>query len=220
MELLELKVELPMVLEIDYKGGKDYIDKWGVGGRMRHVQTRFHFLRELKEKEIIKIKWISTDENTADIFMKNLSGPMFEKHARTVIGDDEYFGGSNIESTLTRDSQGESVRVGKLTNKNKGKIGHPTEVADSEATYKREHVGRTNHEETTQDTETGATQGKWVREKDSGFVERLWDQEKDGEIRITWTKINGDKSRLNSCGTVAMGLSWLMNRNSKKESDN
>ena len=100
------------------------------------------------------------------------------------------------------------VRVGKLTNKNKGKIGHPTEVADSEATYKREHVRRTNHEETTRDTETGATQGKWVREKDGGFVERLWVREKDSEIRINmdenkwgqitieqvWDRCNGTKS--------------------------
>ena len=76
-----------------------------------------------------------------------------------------------------------TVRVGKSTNKLKGKIGHPTEVADDEATCKREHVGRTNQEETTQDTETGTTQGKWVLEKDSGFKERLWDREKDGEIK-------------------------------------
>jgi hypothetical protein len=50
LESLGLTVELPMLLEIDNKGGKEFINSWSVGGRMRHVQTRFHFLRELKEQ--------------------------------------------------------------------------------------------------------------------------------------------------------------------------
>ena len=74
LESLGLKVELPMIIEVDNKGGKDYIDSWSVGGRMRHIQTKFHFLRELKEQGIIAVKWISTDSNTADVFTKNLNG--------------------------------------------------------------------------------------------------------------------------------------------------
>jgi hypothetical protein len=51
---------------------------------------RESFLRELNEEGIITVKWIPTEEDNADIFMKNLNGPAFEKHASTYIGIDEY----------------------------------------------------------------------------------------------------------------------------------
>ena len=116
LESLGLKVELPMIIEVDNKGGKDYIDSWSVGGRMRHIQTKFHFLRELKEQGIIAVKWISTDSNTADVFTKNLNGLAFEKHIKVFVGEDEYYakGKDKIEKPQVCDSQGESVGLGNL----------------------------------------------------------------------------------------------------------
>ena len=40
LESMELKVELPMRLEIDNKGTVDLINNWSVGGRTRHVKRR------------------------------------------------------------------------------------------------------------------------------------------------------------------------------------
>ena len=48
------------------------------------------FLRDLKEEGIIEVQWIAGDSNSADLFTKNLEGPLFEKHARVYCGDDEY----------------------------------------------------------------------------------------------------------------------------------
>jgi hypothetical protein len=42
LEYLGLIVELPMMIEIDDKGGKDFIDSWSVGRQMQHIQTKFH----------------------------------------------------------------------------------------------------------------------------------------------------------------------------------
>ena len=72
-----LKVKLPMLLEMDNKGGKDIINSWAVGGRTRHIDVRMFFLRELKEEGILKCNWISTDDNSSDLFTKNLDGPTF-----------------------------------------------------------------------------------------------------------------------------------------------
>jgi hypothetical protein len=47
--------------------------------------------------------WILIDENSADLFTKNLPGPLFEKHANVFIGN-----GSDDLSNSS-DSQGESV---------------------------------------------------------------------------------------------------------------
>jgi len=79
-----------MILQVDNKGAKDLVNNWSVGGRMRHVEVREFFLRDLKEDGIIKVEWISTADNSADLFTKNLSGPEFEKHAATYVGFDEY----------------------------------------------------------------------------------------------------------------------------------
>ena len=52
MESLELKVKLPIILEVDDKGTVDLINNWSVGGRTRHVETRQLFLRGIKDKGV------------------------------------------------------------------------------------------------------------------------------------------------------------------------
>ena len=79
-----------MRLEVDNKGAKDLTHNWSVGGRTRHVNVREWFLRDLKEEGVVEVKWISGDNNSADLFTKNLQGPLFEKHVRTYCGEDEY----------------------------------------------------------------------------------------------------------------------------------
>ena len=39
LESLKLKVELPMVLEMDNSGAVDTVNSWSVGGRTRHVDV-------------------------------------------------------------------------------------------------------------------------------------------------------------------------------------
>ena len=97
LESMGLQVELPMILEVDNKGTVDLANNWSVGGRTRHVDVRQNFLRELKEDGILIIRWISGDENDTDIHTKNLAGPLFEKHARTYFGNDEYNGCDSSE---------------------------------------------------------------------------------------------------------------------------
>ena len=88
---LRLQVELPMILEIDNKGAKDLIDNWSVGGRLRHVEVKQFFLRELKEEGLLKVVWLNSTDNTADLFTKNLGGPLFTQHTWTVCGEDDYY---------------------------------------------------------------------------------------------------------------------------------
>ena len=51
---------------------------------------RNYFLRELKDEGVLSIKHVSGEDNEADIFTKTTSGPVFEKHIRKFVGDDEY----------------------------------------------------------------------------------------------------------------------------------
>ena len=85
----KFKVQLSMI-EVDNKGAKDVSNNWSVGGRLRHIDVRQFFLRDLKEDGMVVLKWISTDNNSTDMFTKNLHGPAFEKDATVLVGKDEY----------------------------------------------------------------------------------------------------------------------------------
>ena len=87
---LGLKVELPMILEVDNRGAKDLTCNWTVGGRTRHVEVKQFFLRELREQGLIEVRWCNGESMTSDLFTKNLAGPLFDKHAQSFVGRDQY----------------------------------------------------------------------------------------------------------------------------------
>ena len=51
-----LKVQLPMVLEMDNQGAVDLANGWSVGGCTHHVDVQIHYIRELKEVPMLLIK--------------------------------------------------------------------------------------------------------------------------------------------------------------------
>jgi hypothetical protein len=90
LESLELEVELPMILKMDNTGAVDIANSWSVGGRTRHVDVRNYFLRELKDQGLLVIKHIAGDKNDADIFTKNVTSAIFNRHVPLYVGTDEY----------------------------------------------------------------------------------------------------------------------------------
>jgi hypothetical protein len=90
IESLGLKVKLPMKLEMDNKGAVDLANNWSVGGRTRHIGTKIEFLRGYKENGVLEVVWIPGSENEADLFTKNLGGPLFRRFAPVFVGEDEY----------------------------------------------------------------------------------------------------------------------------------
>jgi hypothetical protein len=85
-----LRVEKPMILEIDNKGMVDIANNWSVGSQTCHMNTRYYFLRELKEAGVIRVIWRSGLDMPSDMLTKNLARPLFEKHSTTYCGQDEY----------------------------------------------------------------------------------------------------------------------------------
>jgi hypothetical protein len=79
LESMGLKVEKPMIIEIDNKGTVDLTRNWSVGGQTCHVEMRQYFLHDLN---VIIAKWIS-----GNLFTKNLPGPLFKKHMATYCGE-------------------------------------------------------------------------------------------------------------------------------------
>ena len=85
-----LSVDLSMVIEIDNQGAVHLANNWSVGGRTRHVDIQNYFLQELKDNGMLVIRHVPGVDNDADIFTKNTTEAIFEKHIRRFVGDDEY----------------------------------------------------------------------------------------------------------------------------------
>lgn len=76
-----------MILEMDNKGGIDWINNWSSGGRTRHMDTKHAWLRELKEKGWIRFTHVPGKDNEPDILTKNVDGPLFERHGSNWVSD-------------------------------------------------------------------------------------------------------------------------------------
>ena len=77
LNLFRLKIELPIIIEIDNKGYIDLINNWSVSGRTRHIDIKKNYLRELKENRVIELKLCPDKENSSNLFTKNLGGLAF-----------------------------------------------------------------------------------------------------------------------------------------------
>ena len=51
----------------------------------RHIDRKLFKLREMRGAGIVKVQYIPTDENTADLFTKVLKRQPFEKHRKVVL---------------------------------------------------------------------------------------------------------------------------------------
>jgi hypothetical protein len=47
--------------------------------RMKHIDIKYHYVRECMAKKKIDLFWVPSDDNTADLFTKNLGRIKFEK---------------------------------------------------------------------------------------------------------------------------------------------
>ena len=80
IESLSLQVKLPMVVRVDYRGAVELANGWNVNGGTKHIDVRLAFVRELKEAGTLKIEWIPTEINPADMFTKNVDENSMRRH--------------------------------------------------------------------------------------------------------------------------------------------
>ncbi len=54
--------------------------------RTKHTDTMYHFVREFVEDGFIRIIFVRTTENKADIFTKNVTGELYDTHTKSFLG--------------------------------------------------------------------------------------------------------------------------------------
>ena len=87
-----IEVELPIVVKTDNIGALFMSQNSSTGVRTRHVDTRYHFIRENVEDGIVRVEFVKSCDNDSDIFTKNVSQEIYEKHVKKFLGGIEDIG--------------------------------------------------------------------------------------------------------------------------------
>ena len=72
LEELKVEIQRPVRLYVDNKSTISLAMNPVAHGRSKHIETRFHFLREKVSKKQLDLRYCSTEMQLADIFTKGL----------------------------------------------------------------------------------------------------------------------------------------------------
>jgi hypothetical protein len=78
---MEKDLELPIIMHVDNTGAIYLANNYSTGPRTKHIDIRTHFVRDLIINGILKVVFIKSEDNDADIFTKNVSEELYEKHS-------------------------------------------------------------------------------------------------------------------------------------------
>ena len=85
MYTIGIDIKLPIITRVDNIGAIFLGNNSSVGQRTKHIDIRSHFVREYIEDDVIKLVFVQTADNEADIFTKNTSEDLFNKHSSKFI---------------------------------------------------------------------------------------------------------------------------------------
>jgi hypothetical protein len=80
-----INVALPVVVRVDNIGAIWMAENASAGSRTKHVELKYHFIRQYVEEGFIRIIFVRTDENISDVFTKNVTGEIQDRHAREFV---------------------------------------------------------------------------------------------------------------------------------------
>jgi hypothetical protein len=79
LDSLGIKVKLPIIVKVDNVGAIFMSENATATNRTRHVDARYHFIREFIMDGFIKVIFVKSEENKADPFTKNVKSDLYEK---------------------------------------------------------------------------------------------------------------------------------------------
>ena len=86
LEDLEFPQRGPTLMHEDNQGAVCLMKNNVMHSRAKHIDVRYHFIRELVGSKVVNVQYCRTDDNVADIMTKLLPRPLFEKHRARLLG--------------------------------------------------------------------------------------------------------------------------------------
>ena len=86
LQTMNIAVELPITVHVDNVGAI-WLSNRNTGDRTKHIDIRTAFVKEYQETGKIVIKFVKSEDNEADIFTKNTSSIIFQRHQEKLVWD-------------------------------------------------------------------------------------------------------------------------------------
>ena len=83
LESLGIEVQKPIIVHLDNVGAIFVAETPSATKQTRHIDARYHFVREYIVDGTIRIIFVSSKNNKADLFTKNVTSEVYEEH----VGD-------------------------------------------------------------------------------------------------------------------------------------
>jgi hypothetical protein len=80
-----IKVMLPIEIQVDNVGAIFIAENVSATSRTKHIDIRYHYVREFIDEGFLKVKFVKSSENKSDIFTKNVSSELYNKHKGNFI---------------------------------------------------------------------------------------------------------------------------------------
>jgi hypothetical protein len=83
----EIKIEYkkPINVYVDNIGAIFLAGNRNSSDRSKHIDMKYHFVRDLIDEGLIDVKFVCSPENLADLFTKNLNGELYEMHLSKLL---------------------------------------------------------------------------------------------------------------------------------------
>jgi hypothetical protein len=80
-----ITIAFPIIIKVDNVGAIYLANNHTTSQRTKHIDIRQHFVREYIEDGILKVVFVKSEDNDADIFTKNTTEELFNKHSEKLV---------------------------------------------------------------------------------------------------------------------------------------
>jgi hypothetical protein len=82
VDFMGYKINFPIMIKVDNVGAIYLANNHTTSQRTKHIDIRQHFVRKFIEDGIMKLIFVKSEDNDADVFTKNTIEELFHKHAK------------------------------------------------------------------------------------------------------------------------------------------
>jgi hypothetical protein len=75
-----ISVKIPIIVRVDNVGAIFMTKNVSTNSRTKHIDVRYHFVREFVEEGFVKIIFVRSEHNISDGFTKNVTGDIYDAH--------------------------------------------------------------------------------------------------------------------------------------------
>jgi hypothetical protein len=87
LESLGVKLKYPIEIHCDNVGAIYLANNHTTSQRTKHIDTRQHFVQDWVEDDILKIVFTKSGDNQSDVFIKNPTEEVFNKHSSEIVSE-------------------------------------------------------------------------------------------------------------------------------------